>query len=357
MSNSFAFSLTPEMFDLNEQGYVSAFVRCGKPDDAAFGEDRLICNDIRGDVLCFDSITDHDFAKLKEMFDEAPLYLVQLAWAFDRILLMALDDEPIWSALAKIFFPIVMPKSAVHGVNAENGELSFPFLDEISPIDLLRMYVDCLASDGLLENKKICEALYPSAVFDVCSDRFFAKYIGFSWRGVSYMGLELMLKSAVRANMEAQMVLDDYISKGRKEASMVAHSSAEAVLANWYAAEQVQIYCARLLVEVLGKFKDAYRFPFFKGDVFRLIECETMKQGYAWQFIEIKDEILSASSSTLSAVDVSVSISPQLSAALEQNADGKLDPFLERLLSRFLAREAGIQDALKGFLSSARAPA
>jgi type VI protein secretion system component VasA len=54
---------------------------------------------------------------------------------------------------------------------------------------------------------------------------------------------------------------------------------------------------------------------------------------------------------------VSVSISPQLSAALEQNADGKLDPFLERLLSRFLAREAGIQDALKGFLSSARAPA
>lgn len=298
------------------------------------------CNDLPDKLLHVESITNTDFTNLSQIFKTSPLYKIHLIFALDYALLSRKESVELCAAIDGAFHPIKLPepyKSDKAVAYDFKGELHYQFLDTIPIDELLQIYINCLNEDIVKAHKELSKLLSLCNIIAANPDKFFEIYNGFKWGAKGCANLSSLLPRAKRLDFDPDVPLEIYTQRGNDTAQSLSFSSAESLIESWLHADQMQAEYCRLLDAALLNFKKAGSFLWVKGDIFKILEREAMKQVYAFKYFRDFEG------------EESLSKKRDLYQAMKINAENGVDDNIQKLLTQSLSSDFHYSGAAESF--------
>lgn len=303
-----------------------------------------LCNDFPDKMLEIGCVTTADFINLSKIFQSSPLYKTQLVFALDQVLLMRIEDETLFQAVERAFHPVKLPapyKNESVAPYIFKGDIHYKFLDALPLDELLQVYVNCLNTESIKANKELRKMLGFCNIIDTNPTKFLEFYNGFKWGDEGCLSLKAALPRAKRLHYEPEIPLEIYVQRGAEAASNMAFAAAESLVEFWLHADQMQAHYCALLHIVLSYHKKAPSFTWVKGDIFKILEREAMKQVYARKLFQDYN-----ADTVLNGCDA-------LYTAMRANAEDGVDENIEKLLMQSLSGDMRYSGAAAHFAKEA----
>jgi len=267
---------------------------------------------------------------------ELPLYRLAVELLVDEILVKGQTDAVRAKGVRAAFAPDEPPESVDDPMTKYGfaGALHFPVIATRTDAQLIDTYLR-LFGPACPEHPDI--ATHLAAMLGGYPARFAEKFDGIMWKGEGWIRLDRIVYEAERLDSDPEITFESYVPRGKAAAQALHVNDPQALLAAWLSAERVQRELCRDIDGVL-RLPDMRKLPrWVRGDVFRLLEREAMKQVFA------------------------VALAPQftdwpelrhariLSEAIEANSKDEVAPLLQQLMNQTLSVDSRYSGAAEAF--------
>ncbi len=273
---------------------------------------------------------------LAKLMADTPLYRMTRELLIDRMLMQAQGDAARMKGVRQAFAPEDAPEPIVNDVAMRHmfaGTLNFPIIATRTDAQLVDLY---LRLYGPAYPEHVDTHAHLAAMLGGYPAKLTENYDGILWRGTGWVRLDRLIYDGERLDQEPDANFETYVTRGRAAAEALAVEDPEALLAAWVQAERAQRELCRDIDSVL-KLPDIRRLPrWVRGDVFRVLEREAMKQVFAEGIVNAFGEWPGLRRARI------------LADPIEANAKGEVAPLIQQLLNQTLsadARYSGAGDA------------